>query len=51
LTNQVKIHTFRGAAAAKMEVQVFLKVSLKCTKIYIVGWSKRLFINKNYILC
>jgi len=29
------------------KVQVFLKESLKCTKINIVGSSNRLFINKN----
>jgi len=29
------------------EVKVFLKESLKCTKIYIVESIERLFINKN----
>jgi len=29
-----------------IEVQVFLKESLKCTQIYIVKSSERLFINK-----
>jgi len=32
-------------------VWVFLKESLKCAKIYIVGSGERFFINKKEILC
>jgi len=35
-----------GICTRFIEVKVFLKESLKCTKIYIVGSSERLFINK-----
>jgi len=35
-----------GTLTQFSKVEVFLKESLKCTKIYIVGSSKRLFINK-----
>ena len=35
-----------GILTRFIEVQVFLKESLKCTKIYIVGSIERLFITK-----
>ena len=35
-----------GIFSRLIEVKVFLKESLKCTKIYIVGSGKRLFIKK-----
>ena len=35
-----------GILTQLIEVKVFLKESLKCTKIYIVGSGMRLFINK-----
>jgi len=33
-----------------IKVLVFLKEILKCTKIYIVGSGKRLFIKKNHFM-
>jgi len=55
LTNLIKKSTFSGGGCGKngnfntvyQGIGIFLKECLKCTKIYIVGSGKRLFLKNN----